>query len=331
MTALQVIPVLVLWSVVGGRLLGLAFGWKPGILGAVFLVALAATLNIDPVYLAVDRYLGGWNLLNLIVHLLMGIGMTDLSRLLLRVTGRARRIKALICVGAVLAAAQMVLLLISNTQGSAASFTDTFGDQPTIALYQGTFFAWFGMISGYTGVETLRRDRAGESRAFRIGFNLLSAGCFVGVAAAALKMFEISTEIRGGGENYDDALILGYRILLAAMVTGFAVGFILPTIGRIRSALRARAVRRSDLDALRPIVRRLMETSEGQRSMRAASISLESRTSKTQLYRWFIFIGDIRVLDPKLLSPQENRTIDEIGTRIEHHHSPARNTAASGV
>lgn len=332
MTLLQIVPVAILWSVVAIRVLGLSFGWKPGILPAVKMVALGATLNIDAVYLAVDELLGGWNLLNLIVHLLMGMGMTELSRLLLQVTGRSgRHVRALIGVGIVLAVAQIVLLVVSDTQGSAANFTDTFGGQPTIALYQASFFLWFGTISGYTGVETLRRDRRGESRPFRIGWDILSAGCMSGVLAAAVKMIQICREILGGDESSNDILVLSYRVFLALMIIGFAVGFILPSYGRIKSTFRSRTERADDLAALRPIVSRLVQTPEGRRSMGAASISLDARTSKSQLYRWFIFIGDIRVLDPALLSQQETRIIDEIGRRIEHNDSPARRAAETGL
>lgn len=327
MTLLQVLPIIVLWAMVAIRLLGLRFGWRPGILPAVFLVALGATLNIDPVYLAVDRQLGGWNLLNLIVHLLMGLGMTELSRLLLRVTGRSNHVKVLITVGLVLAVAQTTLLVVSDTQGSAASFTETFGHIPTVALYQASFFAWFGIVTGYTGLETLRRNRRGESRAFRIGFDLLCAGCMAGVLAASAKMIQIGLAIGGVNDRDISALIIGYHVLLAVMIVGFAVGFILPSYERMRHSFRARTEYARDLAALRPIMGRLVQTPEGRRSIGPANIVLDAHASKAKLYRWFIFIGDIRVLDPGLLSPQETRIVDEIGTRIEHNSSPERTVA----
>ncbi|GAA3290437.1 hypothetical protein ACFFON_10120 [Arthrobacter citreus] len=331
MTLLQVLPVCILWGMVAIRVLGLFFGWKPAILPAVILIALGATLNIDPVYLAVDRQLGGWNVLNLVVHLLMGVGMTELSRLLLQVTGRSnRQVRVLIIIGIVLGLAQIVLLLVSDTSGSAANFTDTFGDAPTIALYQATFFAWFGAVTGYTGVETLSRNRCGESVPFRIGFDILSAGCVAGVLAAALKMIQIGTELLSGGDGFASALVIGYHVLLALMIVGFAVGFIIPSYERIRETFRSRTQCARDLTALRPIVTRLAQTHEGQRSMVAANISLDARNSKTQLYRWFIFIGDIRVLNPGLLTLEETTIIDEIGKRIEHNGSPVRRTARTG-
>ncbi|MGW9402763.1 hypothetical protein ACWGQ2_02200 [Arthrobacter sp. NPDC055585] len=330
MTLLQVLPVLVLWAVVAIRLVGLRVGWKPGVLPAVSAVAAAATLNIDQVYLALDPLLGGRNILNLLVHLLMGVGMTDLSRLLLQVTGRGRHVKVLVGVGLVLAAVQIVLLVISDTRGSAANFTDTFGTIETIAWYQGTFFAWVGMISGYTAFEMLRRNRSGESRAFRIGFDVLGFGCLFGLGAVALKMIQIGLEVQGSGESFSRALVLGYNILLALMILGFAAGFILPSSERVKAAFRARDDRARDIEALRPIVARLVQTPEGRRSLRAASIHLQGRASKAQLYRWIIFIGDVRVLNPGMLSPQETTIVDEIGTRIEHNGSPVRNPASTG-
>ncbi|MFF2823347.1 hypothetical protein ACFVRV_09870 [Arthrobacter koreensis] len=329
MTYLQVAPVLVLWAVVAIRLLGLRYGWKAGVLPAVSAVAIAGTLNIDPVYLAVDQALGGRNVLNLVIHLLVGAGMTDLSRLLLQVTGRGQRVKVLLAVGLVLGAAQIVLLAVSDTRGSAASFTDTFGNIPTIAWYQAMFFAWFAMICGYTAVEMMRRNRRGESRAFRIGFDVLGLGCFTGVAAAVLKMIQIGMELNGITDSGGPQAV-AYQVLLALMIMSFAVGFILPSSERIKATFRVRGQRAQDIAALRPIVARLVQTPQGRSSIGAAQIFLGDRPSKDQLYRWFIFIGDVRVLDPTLLSPQETTIIDEIGTRIEHNGSPLQRPAGAG-
>lgn len=331
MTLLQVLPVVILWVMVGIRLVGLRFGWKPDILPALSIVALGVTLNVDAVYLTIDQYLGNRNLLNLIVHLLMGLGMTVLSRLLLHVTGRSSRyVNGLLGAGVIFAAAQVLLFLVSDTRGSAEDFTATFGGLPTIALYQAAFFAWFGVIAGYTGMKTLRRDRCGESDTFRIGFNVLSAGCWMGVLAAVLKMVQICTEILDSTRTYEGALDVVYHVFIALMTLGFAIAFILPSSGRIKLALAARRETAEDLDTLRPIVRRMSATPEGQRAMNATQISLDARTSRTQLYRWFIVIGDIRVLNSDLLSAQEIQIIDKIGNRIERRGSKVRSTA-SGV
>lgn len=322
MTLLQVLPVTILWVMIGIRLVGLRFGWKRSMIPPLFIVTLGVTLNVDALYLALDPLLGGRNLLNLIVHLLMGLGMTVLSRSLLQATrGSNRHINGLIGAGVILAAVQSILFLISDTRGSAEDFTATFGGIPTIALYQATFFAWFGIIAGYTGVKTLRRNRCGESDAFRIGFNVLSAACLMGVSAAIMKLVEICTELLDGARTYEGALDVVYHVFIALMTLGFAIAFILPSSGRIRTALALRRQNAQSLDELRPILRRLASTPEGQRAMDATHISLDARTSSAQLYRWFIVIGDIRVLNSDLLSANDLQIIDKVGNRIERRGS----------
>lgn len=318
MTLLQVLPVTILWVMVGIRLLGLRFGWKRSMIPALLIVTLGVTLNVDAVYLALDPLLGGENLLNLVVHLLMGLGMTVLSRSLLQATRRSsRHINGLVGAGVVLAMVQSLLFLVSDTPGSAEDFTATFGGTPTIALYQATFFAWFGIIAGYTGMKTFRRNRCGESDAFRIGFNVLSAACLMGVVAAMMKMVEICTELLDGVRTYEGALDVVYHVFIALMTLGFAIAFILPSSGRIKTTLAVRREIADSLNDLRPILRRLASTPEGQRGMDATHISLDARTSSAQLYRWFIVIGDVRVLNSNLLSTEELRIIDKVGNRIE--------------
>ncbi|MGX5718023.1 hypothetical protein [Arthrobacter sp. MAHUQ-56] len=318
MKVLQILPAVILWGVVVVRLIGLRFGWRLGILPAVSLVAAGATLNIDAVYLAIDAPLGGRNLLNLFVHLLMGMGMTELSRLLLRATGRAsRRWNAVMIAVLVLVVAQAVLLLISDTQGSATNFTDAFAHVPAVAWYQASFFAWVGLITGYTGIECTRRNRCGESRGFRIGFDIVSAACLSGVAAVTTKMALILLEVFAIDGDFEQLLYVGYRALIAITIVGFAVGFILPSYGRVRRGLRARRNRARDLGTLRPLVLRLVETAEGRRAVEAAKVSMDAKNSRTQLYRWFILVSDIRVLHPELLSSHEHELVDEIGKRIE--------------
>lgn len=327
MITLQALPALVLWTVVVIRLLGLRFGWKPGILPAAALVAVSYSLNIDQVYLAVDGFLGGRNLLNLIVHVLLGAGLTELSRLILQATGRShRQWRVLLGMGLALGVLQTTLLIIADTVGSATNFTDTFGHLPAVALYQASFFAWLGMILGYTGVESLRRNRVAESRTFGIGIDIMAFGCLTGVLVAVMKMVLLGYAM--ADMDAPGGMYVFYRLCVAGTVIGFSIGFILPGYGRIRAGYAARGERAKALDALRPIVRRLAETPEGQRSIGAANIDMEARSSGTQLYRWLIFIGDIRVLDPELLSEQEKDMVDEIDRNFEQPGTAQRNAPA---
>lgn len=317
MSLVQFVPAFLLWLVVLVRFYGLRFGWRIGILPAVTLVALGATLNIDLVYLTVDRILGSQNYLNLVVHLLMGAGVTELSRLLLEATRRSNnQVKFLLIVGILLVIVQTSLMLTADTAGSATHFTDTFGDQKLVALYQATFFGWIGLVFGCTGFECLRRDRLGETRSFRVGFDFVGAGCVVGVLAVLLKLSLAVLELLSFYVSSDSATYLIYRLLIATTMVLFCIGFILPSSDRIKAMAVARREITKDLQILRPIVGRLSRSAAGARSMHAAKISLKTKTSKTQLLTWLIFIGDVRVLAPDLLSDDEIRTVVEIGAKI---------------
>jgi uncharacterized membrane protein YtjA (UPF0391 family) len=316
--ALQILPALMLWAVVLIRLAGFRFGWKMGMLPALLAVTIGATLDIDFIYVSVDALLGHQNVINLIVHVMVGAGLTSLSGLLLRATGRSTgHSKILVLIGVVLFVVQLVLFLLADTAGTATAFTDTFGDQLYVALYQASFFAWVGLVVGYTGVECLRREKSSESRMFSVGFDILSAGCLAGVIGVAAKMTLIIVEIKGATPAFTPAVEMAYKGFIALALLLFAVGLILPSYARIRAALVARTERVKALDALRPLVRRLAATPEGKHAMAASQINLTARTSKVQLYRWFIFIGDIRVLDHDLITPGEVTLIDELGARLE--------------
>ncbi|MBT2594057.1 hypothetical protein [Arthrobacter sp. ISL-72] len=313
MTLLQILPAFILWSVVIARIIGLRFGWKPGILKAMVLVSTGTTLNIDLVYLALDAWLGNRNILNLIVHVALGLGMTELSRLVVAATGASTaRWRLLVLMGTALAAAQGALMFSTSTPGSATNFTDVFAGVPAIAWYQGLFFTWIGLITAYTGIECMRRNRAGETASFRMGFDIIAVSCLFGVLAVATKLLLVVQEVAGAENSLSDAAYVGYRVLIALTLLGFAVGFGLPAYGRARQQWADRVQRRNALMRLQPIVSRLRDTDAGQRAGEAAALSLRPRTSKDQLYRWVIFVDDIRVASPELLSADEIELLDDI-------------------
>lgn len=313
MKLLQILPAAILWAVVLTRVVGLRFGWKPGILNAMVLVAVGTTLNIDSVYLVVDSWLGNRNILNLVVHVSLGLGMTELSRLIVSATGASRVLwRLLVAVGAALIGFQTVLLLNAETPQSATNFTDVFAGIPEIAWYQGLFFAWIGLITAYTGVECMRRDRAGENPVFRVGFDIIATSCFVGVWAVALKLLLIVQELIGVQNSLEEIAYVGYRTLIALTLLGFAVGFGLPAYSRGRKQMATRTQLREALVKLAPTVTRLLGTEPGRQAGQAAALSLGSQSSRERLYRWIIFLDDIRMDHPELLSAAENHLLDDI-------------------
>lgn len=317
MKFIQLLPALILWSVVLVRIIGLKFGWKPGILSAMLLVSTGTTLNMDPVYLTVDAVLGDRNILNLVVHIVLGLGMTELSRLIVAATGASNaRWRLLVMTGLILAGVQAVLLFSTSTPGSATNFTDMFAGIPAIAWYQGLFFAWIGLITAYTGFECLRRDRADETASFRMGFDIIAASCFFGVTAVVSKLLLVVHEAEGVESPHAEVTYVAYRGLIAVTLLGFAVGFALPAYTRFRQQWSDWEMRREALTNLQPIVIRLLGTDAGSRAREAATLSLRRSPSQDQLYRWVIFVDDIRVENPDLLSANDIKVLDDIEARL---------------
>lgn len=317
MKFIQLLPAMILWSVVLVRIIGLRFGWNPGILRAMLLVSIGTTLNIDPVYLIVDALLGDRNILNLVVHIVLGLGMTELSRLIVAATGASHaRWRLLVLIGLALAGVQAVLLFSTSTPGSATNFTDMFAGIPAIAWYQGLFFAWIGLITGYTGYECLRRKRADETPSFRIGFDVIAASCFFGVTAVVTKLLLVAHEAEGVESPLAEVAYATYRWLIAVTLFGFAVGFALPAYTRSRQQWIEWKRRREALIRLQPIVLRLLGTDAGGRAKEAAELSLRRSASHDQLYRWVIFIDDIRIENPELLSADDIKVLDDIEARL---------------
>lgn len=317
MKLVQVLPALLLWLVVLVRLIGLRAGWKPGILAAMAFVATGSTLNIDPIYLTVDGWLGSRNALNLIVHVAIGLGMTELSRLVLAATGAAQSIwRSLVAVGGVLVAGQIILLTVANTSVSATNLTDFYGELPAIIWYQSLFFLWIGAITAFTGVASLRRDRQTESRLFRVGFDIIAMSCMVGVAAVGVKLFLIAVAAFGVAENVAAVVHSGYRLLIALTLVGFAAGFALPAYQRVRDHWRDKFWLEETLTKLAPIVERLVETDAGARAGVSSRLGVDVGEPRERLYRWLIFLADVRADSPSLLTEPENEVLKEIEEKV---------------
>jgi len=317
MKLVQILPAIILWSVVLVRFVGLRAGWKPGILLAMAFVATGSTLNVDPIYLEVDGWLGSRNVLNLVVHIAIGVGMTELSRLMLAATSANRSIwRSLVATGGVLVGGQIVLLMLADTSGSATNLTESYGSLPAIIWYQALFFVWIGVITAFTGAASLRRDRQPESRLFRVGFDIIAGSCIVGVVAVGAKLLLIGLAAYGTAHSVAEIMHSIYRLLIATTLVGFAVGFALPAYQRVGDYLKEKRWLDQALHQLRPMVERLVETDAGVRAGVASGLALEVGDPRERLYRWLIFLGDVRADSPDQLSKRENALLKEIEEKI---------------
>lgn len=150
-------------------------------------IALSLTFNIDAVYLAIDGWLGGWNLLDLISNLLLTCGIYLLSRAALRAAHGPRFSSRLLRTGLGVTIAGVVGTFFLIEQGpSSTTFMLDYGSQLAAALYSTIQFSYVGVVMIYTAATCLRYLPSMSFIGFRAGFATIAAGCVLAVVLVGL-------------------------------------------------------------------------------------------------------------------------------------------------
>ncbi|MDY0910111.1 hypothetical protein [Microbacterium sp. CFBP9034] len=274
-------------------------------------IAIAMTLNIDPVYIWVDDLLGGTNVATLLADLALMVGIFFLGR----GVAKASRAKP----GTVRIALGWTLLAIALT-GAAASFllidrgstTTTFmldlGAQPAAAGYSIIQFVYDGVI--LTAMAAIAARQIGESRAAdRLPAVALLTGSLSGLALSiviiAMDLAHVAgnLELMFGLSAAYDPLFLTTFVFLCLGLAGQ------PALRWGRAQTRARATR-ALVDRVTPIWDRASRVRPGL-SQYGAGIAAED--DETQLHRQVVEIRDA-VIDPRVtfeLSDDERVLVDE--------------------
>ena len=146
-------------------------------------IAFSLTFNINAVYLALDRVVGGRNLLDLLSNALLVGGIYFLSRAALRAVHGPKFSSPVLRIGlGVTLVAVAVTFFLIEQDGSSTTFMLDFGMQVPAALYSSIQFTYVGVVMAFTAVTCLRYRPSMSSPGFRIGFAVIAAGCFAAIA-----------------------------------------------------------------------------------------------------------------------------------------------------
>ncbi len=107
-------------------------------------------LNIDPVYLIADRWVGGANLADLLANTAIIIGVAAFARGVAKAADGSSRIARVVLgpyvlVGVVVISAAAFAMI--KTTGSSTRFMLDYGDQPAAAVYSGVQHLYFGLVT----------------------------------------------------------------------------------------------------------------------------------------------------------------------------------------
>ncbi|MEC5185637.1 hypothetical protein RCH12_003114 [Cryobacterium sp. MP_3.1] len=221
---------------------------------AALTIAVAMTLNTDPVYRPLDRLAGGGNLVTLVADVALMIGVFFLGRGVMKASERQPKTVRLALgrvalVTAILGAA--VAFSLIDLGGTTTSFMLELGDQPAAAVYSMIQFVYYGIVLSAMAVLAARQFRNSEGVQ-----KLPPASLFIGsLLGVGLSVVVIAMDI---AHVFDELVLMAeiavtYEPLRLLAFLFLCVGFAgQPAARSLQARSRERRTRKL-VDDLRPI------------------------------------------------------------------------------
>ncbi|KQQ80995.1 hypothetical protein [Arthrobacter sp. Leaf137] len=318
---IQAVTAGVIWGLVLCLLPGARTRKDHSILVAAVTIATALTLNVDPIYIAVDRALGGYNLLDLLANILMVVGIYFLSQAILRAAelndapvGKDRL--GLMVLGLVSAGLVLAFLRVEAPVSSTKFMLD-YGDQPAAALYSTIQFVYIGVVIGVTGYVCFRFRRRMAASYFRVAFTLIGIGCFLALVVVFSVLGMDLAHLLGDQSTMQQLAAIYDSSFVGAMLF-LCAGLALPPVAR---RLVQRTQRRTQADLLEDLTstwEKATATRKDGRLATPAGVIERGDPETRRLHRMLVEIEDALLMDPgaaKLLDEADFQTL----TRTENY------------
>lgn len=266
---------------------------------AAFTIAVSMTLNVDPIYIAVDADLGARNIATLPSDIALMIGIFFLGRGIMKV-GEYRPGLVRAALGTpvlVIALTGVVVAFLSIDRGSTTTnFMIDLGAQPAAAAYSIVEFTYCGTVVAVMAVLAGRQYRLSDG-AQRIPEVLLLLGSVLGVGLCTVVLtMDVAHVV--GGLDVMEAASDAYRPLFVLTFVFLCAGSAgQPAIRYARD--RTRGMRTDGLTKqLEPIWRQATLIRPGLSQTDTQAASLED--PETRLHREVVEIRDA-MIDPRVL------------------------------
>lgn len=231
---IEVLVAGVMWTLVASLLILRRGRADRSITYAATAIALAMTLNINPIYFALDPVLGASNVVTLAADALLMIGLFFLGRGVMKAdTYRPRLVR--IAVGRpvlIVALSFVVILFLFIDRGATTTtFMRDLGAQPAAGMYSMTVFAYCGIVVAAMLVLACRQFRLAKG-VLRIPAALLAVGSLCGIALCVAVLIMDITHVIGAvdvmssvGAAYGPLTIATFLLLCAGFIAQPATRF----------------------------------------------------------------------------------------------------------
>ncbi|MGL4339602.1 MAG: hypothetical protein ACRCSP_04145 [Rhodoglobus sp.] len=263
----EVIIAAVLW----GLVISMAISWHRGksvvTLGATVLCASSLTLNISPLYQAVDREVGGRNLTDLIANLMLLVSLYLLCRAVVLAvrsspTHGSVLLPELLLLVVVLLAVTVAFFFIEAPESSTRFMAD-YGAQPAAAIYSSIQFIYIGNVMARAGFACFVHRSIMRTKVFSLGFTVVGIGCVLSILVV-IDVLAMNISHLLGARFILSVLSSIYPLVYLAAIVFLCVGLAIPPIGRWRSRVKNRVERQLLLREALLIWERMMGGTESE-------------------------------------------------------------------
>lgn len=282
---------------------------------ATLTIAVSITLNIDPLYEALDAALGGANLLTLISDLALMIGVFFLGRGVMKASDRQPRVVRL-ALGRTALAVALVLSIVAFVfidQRGTTTFMLDLGDQPAAAAYSIIHFTYYGIVLAAMAALAVRRIRVSRGSQ-RFPPTSLLLGSLLGLCLSAVV---ITMDVAHAVGNLElmAAVSIAYGPLYLCTFLFLCLGFASqPVLRSLQTRSREQTTRALVLE-LEPIWGRATTVRPG--ISQSADAAFRMSEPETVLHREIVEIRDA-LIDSRVsfdLTAGERELVD----RAERH------------
>ena len=278
-------------------------GKDTSILWASVLISISMVLNINPVYLLADAWLGGRNRADLGANLLLLTGVYFLARAIHRAArpasnGKKSSYDVWAKVGLIGAATSATtLFILVDAPITSTSFMLDYGGQWAAGLYSAGQYIYIGAVMATAGWTCLRFRKSWTTGIYTAAFALVGLGCLSAVLLVVDVLVLDALHVLGMVEAFS-AISGIYAVVNTATFVFLCTGLALPPASRKVTAIYETARTSSVLARLEPVWRQAVAGNAGL-TLDLDVVPERPDRRRRELHRMIVEIHDSLARDPE--------------------------------
>lgn len=297
-------------------------GKDTSILWASVLISVSMVLNVNPVYVLTDVWVGGRNRADLGANLLLLTGVYFLARAIHRAAQPAstsRRSSYDVWAKAGLAgaaASATILFILIDAPVTSTSFMQDYGGQWAAGLYSASQYIYVGAVMATAGWTCFRFRKAWTTGIYTAAFALIGLGCLSAVLLVVEVLLFDALHLLGVAQAFS-ALSGIYAVMHSATFVFLCTGMALPPASRKVAAIYETSRTSSVLTGLEPVW--------GQAVAGNAGLTLDldvvpKRTDRRrhELHRMIVEIQDSLARDPEARNRIGAEGLGKLASATDH-------------